>query len=253
MTTGQGTDKGAPYDASTQGAPPEKANIVEDFIDIFYAPASVYARRGNAGYGLTLLIVSVLAALFAFASRDLFATAMEADMSRRMAEQMAKNPQLTAEMAQRAQGMQVTMATWISYVATPIGVVVVAALAWVAARMVAVKLTWNHAMLIVTLAWIPRLLQGLVVAAQGLLMDASSVDGMNRLTLSPSRFMSPEGNVAVLTLASRFDLFVLWTTVLLGIGIAVLGKAPRSKGFIAAAIVWGIVTLIGVVPAVLTS
>ena len=146
MTSRQDTDR-ATYDPSSQGSAPapEKANIVEDFIDIFYAPSTVYARREKAGYGLTLLIVSVIAALFAFASRDLFSAAMDADMTRRMADQMAKNPQMTEEMAAQARGMQVKASVFISYFATPIAVVIVAGLSWIAARIVSVKLTWNHA------------------------------------------------------------------------------------------------------------
>jgi hypothetical protein len=41
--------------------------------------------------------------------------------------------------------------------------------------------------------------------------------------------------------------FIIWTTVLLGIGLHVTGKIPKSKAMIAAFIVWAL----GALPAVL--
>lgn len=251
MTTRQNTDQGAGYDSSTQGSAPapEKTSIVEDFIDIFYAPSTVFARRERSGYGLTLLIVTVVAALFTFAARDAITTALDADMSRRMAEQMAKNPQLTQEMVDRMRGTQTTISLYMMMVGTPVAIVVVAFLSWLSAKIVSAKITWQQAMLIVTLAWIPRLVSSLIVAVQGLLTDTSAMDSMMRLTFSPARFMSPETTPPLLAAATRFDVFVLWTTVLIGIGIAVMAKVPRSKGFGAAAIVWGLASAMAIVPA----
>src|SRR5436190_22553547 len=99
METRSGTDKGAPYDPATATPPPaEKASIAEDFIDIFYAPSTVFARRANSGFGLQLLIVSVLFAGFAFASKSVFSQIFDAEFSRGMAKAMANNPRLTADM-----------------------------------------------------------------------------------------------------------------------------------------------------------
>jgi hypothetical protein len=51
----------------------------------------------------------------------------------------------------------------------------------------------------------------------------------------------------VLALLGRVDLFTIWVTVLLAIGLAVTGKIPRSKAAVAAVIVW----LVGALPGVL--
>ena len=51
--------------------------------------------------------------------------------------------------------------------------------------------------------------------------------------------MDPDSSSkALVALAGRFDLFTIWLTILAGIGIAVIGKVPRSKGYIAAAILF---------------
>lgn len=253
MTTRQDTDKGASYDPTTQpGAPaPETASIAEDFVDIFYAPSTVYARRDKGGYGWTLLIICVLAILFTFAARGTITNALEGDISRAMAEQVAKNPQL-ADRLESMKAMQMKISTFTMMIATPIAIVVVAFLTWLSAKFVSAKINWTQAMTIVTLAFIPRLLNSLILAAQGLLMDTSSVDSMMKLSFSPARFMSPEGSKAMLALASRFDVFVLWSTVLIGIGIAVMGKLPRVKGFVGGAIVWAIAGALAIVPALIS-
>ena len=48
-------------------------------------------------------------------------------------------------------------------------------------------------------------------------------------------------------MASRFDLFTIWITVLLAIGIHVVGKIPKQQAAIVAAIAW----LVGALPAIL--
>jgi ABC-type transport system involved in cytochrome c biogenesis permease component len=51
----------------------------------------------------------------------------------------------------------------------------------------------------------------------------------------------------MVALASRVDVFTIWITVLLAIGLAVVGRIPRQQAAIAAAIVW----LLGALPAML--
>jgi hypothetical protein len=50
-------------------------------------------------------------------------------------------------------------------------------------------------------------------------------------------------NRALLGLMGRLDLFTLWTTVLIAIGIAVIGKVPRARAAIASGLVWLVPTL----------
>lgn len=252
MTTRQDTEKGATYDPATQPAPaPDTANIAEDFIDIFYTPATVFARRAASGYGLTLLIVAVISALFTFAARSAFMGALEADMTRAMAGELAKHPEITQAQLDAGRNMQLKISMFMMLIGTPIAVVIVAFFAWLSAKFVSAKISWQQAMLIVTLAYIPRLLNSLIVAVQGLLTDTSNIDSMMKLTFSPARFMNPEASRALIALASRFDVFVLWSTVLIAIGVAVMGKVPRAKGYAAGAIVWLIATLLATVPALI--
>jgi hypothetical protein len=50
----------------------------------------------------------------------------------------------------------------------------------------------------------------------------------------------------MIALASRVDLFTIWVTVLLAIGLHVVGKVSRQQAAIAAAITW----VVGALPVV---
>ena len=77
-------------------------------------------------------------------------------------------------------------------------------------------------------------------------MDTSKFRGMYSISFSPARFMDPDTTSPILlAFAGRVDIFVLWSTVLLAIGLHVLGRVPRTQAYIVAAVVW----LLGVLPA----
>jgi hypothetical protein len=78
-------------------------------------------------------------------------------------------------------------------------------------------------------------------------MSPDSLTSVNSVSLSLARFMDPDHASAVLiALASRVDVFTIWVTVLLAIGLHVVGKIPKQQAAIAAAITW----VVGALPAV---
>ena len=88
-------DRDARFDAASSALPPnpEKASLLDDFMDIFYAPSKVFARRANSSFWVPLLIVTVLLGAIFLANRDLLDPIMEAEFARAM----AQNPQMTPE------------------------------------------------------------------------------------------------------------------------------------------------------------
>jgi hypothetical protein len=242
-----GTDPGGQYDSSSDATVPivqEKASVVEDFIDIFYAPSQVFARREKSGFGIQLLIITVLTALFVFASRSVFSQIFDAEFARGAAKAMAKNPQLTQEMMDRARGMQETVMSFLLYIITPIIIFFTAFVVWLAAKILSAKVTYAQAAMITTLAWIPRLVGGLLGALQVLVMDTTNVTTPFDLGFSPARFMNPDTtNGKLLGLMGSLDVFALWYAVLIGIGVAVVAKVPRARGYAVAAIVFVVTTI----------
>jgi hypothetical protein len=102
--------------------------------------------------------------------------------------------------------------------------------------------------MVASYAYVPRVVEAVVNGVQGLLMDPASLNGRYRLSLGPARFFDPDvASPVLLAFLGRLDLITIWVTVLLAIGLAVTGKIPRGRAAAAAAIVW----LIGAVPGVL--
>jgi len=223
---------------------PDKASVFEDFIDVFYAPANVFARREKSGYGMQLLIVCVLAALFTFANRAITSQIFDVEFQRGVAKAMAASPQITMDQMNSMRGIQEKVVSFGGYIGTPIIIFVLGFFTWLAAKVVSAKINYQQATLIVTLAWIPRLVGSLVMTVQGLLMDTSTITSMFAVTLSPARFMDPDaGNPKVFALIGNIEVFAIWYAVLVGIGIAVIGKVPRAQGYTATAIIFVLTSL----------
>ena len=241
------TEGGANLNPGSEMPPkPEKASLVEDFIDIFYAPSQVFARRANASFWMPLLIIAIVSAAFAFANRNVFAAIFDAEFARGAAKAMAQNPQITPEAMATMRGVQEKIVGFMGYIGTPLFIFVVAIMVWLAAKIVSAKVTYGQAVLITTFAWIPRLVQGLLTTVQMLLLDTANITSMHSFGFSPARFVDRDSMPSIaFNLLGRLDLFTIWLTILIGIGIAVIGNVPRSKGYIAAAIVF----VLGTIPA----
>jgi hypothetical protein len=226
----------------------KSASWWEDFIDIFYAPSAVYARRANAGFGLPMLVVTVILGLVVFAMFGAMQPIMDAEFQRGAAAAMRSNPQITAEMMQKSRAMTEKVAPYLSFVIIPITIFLVGLALWIVGKLFDAKVSLNQAVLIASYAWMPRVIEALVNGVQGLLLDPASLNGRYRVSLGLGRFFDPDtASPMLLALIGRIDLFTIWVTVLMAIGLSVIGRIPRSRAAIAAAIVW----LIGALPAIL--
>lgn len=231
--------------ASTSAPAPKTASLWEDFIDVFYAPRAVFERRRDGRFGVALLIYTVLTtAIFAFTA-PMMAPIFEAQQ-RTQVEKMRESG-VSEEQIQQVRSfgdkMQGPMAIGFAAVGTPITIVVIGALLWLAGKIFGSAASFSQSMMVATYANVPRLLGMLVNGVLMFFGDPSQLTSMASLTYGPARFM-PEGtDPAILALLGRVDLFTIWVTILLGIGLAVVGRIPRAKAFGAAAVVFVIGTL----------
>jgi len=222
-----------------------KASRWEDFIDIFYAPSTVFARRANSGFLLPMVVVTVLTGAFYIINSGVWSQVMDAEMSRALAKQSA---QLSAEQMQRVRGVSETMGKIGAFVFVPIGIFLTGLMLWVCGKFVEAKQTVRQATMVAAFAFMPRIVEALVVAVQGLVLDPGTFNGRWRVSLGVGRFLDPDAtSPALLALVGRLDVFTIWVTVLLAIGLSVTGGISRSRAAIAAAIVW----LLGAAPLLL--
>lgn len=212
--------------------PEQDASIWEDFIDIFYAPSAVFDRRRAGRFVLPLLILTVLLTLLFYATQVVMPEATQADFARAM-----EGQDLTPEQIETAQRMSGIFGTVGYFIAFPIGVMLTGAVLWIIGKMLGATATFAAAAMVATYSQAPRLLQQLFSVLQGLLLD--SVNSLYRFTFSPARFLDPDTTPAItMALLSRLDLFTIWATVLLAIGLSVVGRIPRARAAIAAVAVW---------------
>lgn len=236
--------------SSPPATAPAKAALWEDFADIFYAPGRVFARRRDGRFGPALAVSMVAGLVLFFAFRPMFEAVIEAAIE----QQIAQNPSFTPAQAAaaRATGVKLGLVTGVAQVVIgyPLLITVVAALLWLVGKIFGSAQRFGQAMVIAAYANLPRLLG---TVAGGLLFALGHPERVRSpfsVLVSPLRFMD-EGALSPVAaaLASRFDLFTLWATALIAVGLHVIGGLTRGRAAMAAAAVWLVATMFGLASA----
>ena len=225
---------------------PAKAGLWEDFVDIFYAPSSVFARRSDGKFGLALLFLAIIGTVLFFLTKNATQPIMDAEFTRQTAAAMRKNPAITAEQMSQSRGFFEMLSPIFFAIGITISVLGTGLVLWIVGKLFDAKESVAAAMMIATYSEVPRIVQILTNAAQALVMSPEKLNSMNSVGFNLARFMDPDGPQLMIALASRVDLFTIWVTVLLAIGLHVVGKISKQQAGIAAAITW----VVGALPAV---
>ena len=223
---------------------PEKATLMDDFMDIFYAPSKVFARRANKSFWIPLLIVAALFGGVFIANRDLMEPIMEAEMTRAM-EQNPGGQQLTEQQMEASRRIVGTFAVVGAFVFTPITLIALGIVVWLVGKFFDTVQTLNAAITVAVFSYVPRVVEGILSRVQGLFVDTSQLTSRYSLSIGPGRFLDADTTSPILlAIVGRLDLFTLWVTVLIAIGLMVTGKISGTKAAIAAAVVW----IVGALP-----
>lgn len=208
----------------------------EDFVDIFYAPRQVYERRRHAGFGLVLLLLTLLITALFFAAQGPLEAAYTAEFRRGMESAGAAGQQMDADQMAQARRAGAIVGTIGLLVAFPVSVVLVGLVLWALGKLFGFTGTVKMAILVVTYAQFPRLLQAVAGLLQGLMMR---VESLAAISIGPARFFDPDSTSAMLMgLLMRLDVFFIWSTVLIAIGAQVVGRVPKAQSYLLAALVW---------------
>jgi hypothetical protein len=240
-----GSDAGAVRDGDPEST---KAGLWEDFVDIFYAPSSVFARRSEGKFGMPLLFLVLVGTALFFLTKNATQPIMDAEFARQTAAAMRKNPNMTAEQMASGRRFFEMLSPLFFAIGITFSVIATGFVLWLVGKLFDAKESVAAAIMIATYSEVPRLVQVLTNAAQALVMSPESLNSMNAVGFNLARFMDPDAASPVLVaLASRVDLFTIWITVLLAIGLHVVGKISKQQAYIAAGITW----LVGALPALL--
>jgi hypothetical protein len=214
----------------------------DDYLDVFVSPSRLFERRSDGKFGQAMLVFIIAAAVLYFATRTAMQPIMEAEFERGM----ASNPNMTPEMMEQGRKFAGIGAAIFVLVGTPILMLLLGGVIWIAARVIGKSVSYSQGATIATFAEFPRLVDSVVSAVQALLMDEASLNSRYKVSIGPGRFMDPDGGL-LLAFLGRLDLFTIWITVLIAIGIKVMTRATAGQAAAAAILVW----LIGALPTVL--
>lgn len=211
------------------------AGKAEDFIDVYIAPAELFERRSDGKFGLALLVLIVIWAVLFFLTKSAMAPIFDAEFARGM----ASRPNLTPEQIATAKRVGGMFASFGVIIGIPIAVFLLGLLVFIAGRIAGARIRYVQGVTIATFCLFPRLIELITNAVQALLMDESKLTSRFAVSLGLGRLFDPQQTGAVLmAFLGRIDIFTLWVTVLIVIGIKQMGKVTTGQAAIAGLIVW---------------
>lgn len=225
--------------------PPAPAGtpIWEDFIDIFTSPSAVFERRKeDPNFVPPWLVFTVVVGVIVLLGWSTFEPVMHADTARAMEKVIASNPNLPPEMVERMRSGNMPgagVAKYIVPVAASIVVLLVGLVTWIGGKIVGAMTTVGQAMMVAAYAYFPKIIDAVVQVVLAMTLPESMLNTAGHLKLGPSMALDPDHSSLLLgAFVTRLDLFTIWTTVLLALGLKVTGKISTQKAAIAAVAIW---------------
>lgn len=229
--------------------PPAKASLWEDFVEIFFAPSEVFARRSDGRFWVALLVYTILTAVLFYASQGPLAAVFDGEFRRGMERAAEAGNRITEEQAAAMRAMSERFAVVGVVFAVFVGALVMGIVIWALSKMFGSVATLAAATAIAVYSQFPKILQGAINIVQGIFFEP---DSLSAISIGPARFLDADTTApALLALLGRFDLFILWPTVLIAIGLVAAARMEKTNAAIVAALVWVLGALPTVLPAVM--
>ena len=221
----------------------QPASRWDDYLDVFVAPAQLFRRRADGKFGHALLVFWVLMVALFFGTRSAMRPVMDVEIDRSIAQAAKANPQMTPEQVEQGREIGRKFAPVGFILTPPILVLVLGAVVWMGAMTTGGRVSYAQGATIATFALFPKLVETISGAVQSLLMDEGNITSRFSVSLGAGRFIDPS-NAVLLALLGRVDLFTLWVTVLIGVGLKAMAKVSTGQAVGGAAVVW----VIGALP-----
>jgi hypothetical protein len=222
-------------------------SVWEDLLEIFYAPTAVFERRRDTpAFGLALIVFVLLLVGLSFAFRGMMEPVFDVEFKRGMTQAMKQNPKLTPEMMEQGKEMAKKFMFVGVAIFALLAPIVLGLLLWLVGKLFGSKAEVGQLIMVTTYAMFPRVLETILNAVQMLVLPDDSITSRFSITLGVGRFLDADAaGPLVMAIVGRLDLFTLWITVLIAIGLSVMGKIPKSRAALAGVIMW----IIGAIPA----
>jgi hypothetical protein len=227
------------FAAAHEPSPPPPASLAEDCIDIWFTPSTVFARRREAGAWGPFLVTTVLLCALFFAGMGSMQGIFDAELAKAVAKVQADNPSMTADQVAQMQGMMEGSIRYGGLVAMPVILVLLGAVTWLTGKILGGTISFGKGVMIASFAYLPKAVDLLVFIAQSFVFDGASATARHQYSIGVGRFMDPTTmNAGLYNLIGRVDLFTIWVTVLLVLGLMHTAKVERSKAIIGGVAIW---------------
>lgn len=247
MTTGQDD---VPAPASPDPGP--KPNSFQRIIGVLFSPDATFASIAKRpDWVVPLLLITVLA----FANGILISSRIDFGAPAR--EAMAQNKNMTQEQMDRAERMSVGMgkvAKFIGPVITIIVLLIVAGVLLLGVRVMGGDGDFKQAFSVTCYAWLPNLIQALVLTIVVLAKGATAINPQTFPTMvrsSPAFLVDMKTQPMAFALLSSLDIFTIWVVILLIIGFAYVGRISKAKSAAIVISLWFVTVLFKLIPAAL--
>jgi hypothetical protein len=142
---------------------------------------------------------------------------------------------MSAEDRERTMNAQIKFAPTFGYlegvIIPPIAALLVAAVLMLVFNLSgATKVDFKTSLAIVSYAWVPWLIHGVLSILILFLKDPSAVDLQNIVASNPGAFLSDDASKWLVSLVSSIDIFAIWTLVLVAIGYSATNPRKLSLG-----------------------
>lgn len=224
---------------------------MEDIIDIFHSPSAVFERRrSNPKFWAAFFILALLMALAGYVMLKNMSAVMDAQFAKQSAQVLQKNPQITEDQLHNMRRMGETFAPIGFAVVAIISIFVLGVGVWLVGKLFESAADLKQSMVIATFASFPKLIDLLLAAVVAMTVGTGNADNMFAAMPSAARFAGSGASLAVLGVLSRISIGTIWATILVAIGLHVIGRVPKQRAYVAALVLWIVGTLITVASAI---
>jgi hypothetical protein len=218
-----------PSIAPPPSAPPPKPNVFARFAGVLFSPTETFrdiARRPDVlGPLLVLVIISIITSVLLIPHLD-FQAGVRTQME-------SSGRQMSSEDMERAVKMGSAVGKGIAYVAPLLNVIwfaIVAGVLLLAFRLFGGEGTYKQAFSATLYSWVPLTLFGIVLVI--IVVTRGMVDPVEMATMvksNPAFLVDMKTQPVLFTVLGAFDVFTIWTVVLLIFGFAELAKMSKGR------------------------
>jgi hypothetical protein len=241
---------GEPLSAAPAGAPPPtKESALARLVGVLFSPDETFAsiaRKPDWAVPLLLFMAISLLSGFVFAHHvDFIAPARE---------QMEAQGKLTPDQINSQLKIAGAIAKVIAYCSPIVSVIIfmiVAAILMLAYRMMGGEGDFRHYLSVTLYGWVPQIIQvlimAIILATRSELTSAGDLPTLVRS--NPAFLVNPHEHQVLFSLLSSFDVFSIWSLVLMVIGFAHVSRFSKQKSAGVLITMWALWTGLKLIPA----